>query len=184
MSTADEIQEERRRQRDFQREQQTIQQAFSRGGELDRTTIEQILSSDDIIEGSADDLQDVTITKIQSTLSKNTMLANLTSAQEHDKRYWLDVQKYKVLGSHPPDDSCIKGPVRAFLWDDPMEELEPLTPQERLIIEDFFSVLKDMVTRGRDGFERKQINTSIARSEQASNNDGKKKGGLKGLFSS
>jgi len=90
--------------------------------------------------------------------------------------------KYKVIGCHPPDNSAITGKTRAFLYDDPMEELEPLTQQERILIDEFFETLKTRATRGREGFERKQINTRIAqtRTEQESSNDNK--GGFRGLF--
>lgn len=179
---SEKVQEEREKQREFKREQQTIQQAFNADSELDRTFIEEILSSDDVTAGSADDLQEVTVAKIKSLMGRDPILANMTSAQEHDIRFKLEVLKYKVLGSHPPDDSSIKGKTRAFLYDDPMEQLEPLTQQERILIDEFFETLKTRATRGREGFERKQINTRIAqtRTEQDSNNS--QKGGFTGLF--
>lgn len=176
MSSPEEVQEERERQRQFQREQATVQEAFRQDGGVDRSFIEEILSSDDISAGDADDLQEVTIAKIQSLVGRDPVLANYTDAQEHDIRYKLEVLKYKVIGCHPPDSSQITGAVRAFLYDDEMEELEPLTQQERVLIDEFFEALKTRATRGREGFERKQINTRIAQTqtEQQSNdqNDG------------
>jgi hypothetical protein len=69
------------------------------------------------------------------------------------------------MAVHPPEESCITGATRAFLYDDEMEELQPLTQQERLVIDEFIETIKAMVTRGRGGFERKQMNTSIAQTE-------------------
>jgi hypothetical protein len=108
------------------------------------------------------------------------VLANLTDAQEHDKRFWLEVQKIKVKGAHPPEDSAITGPALAFFSNDEMEELKPLTQQERLLIDDFFETMKDRATRGRGGFERKQINTNISRAE--TDDEGDDRDGKRGLF--
>lgn len=181
MSSTEDIQRERERQRDFQREQQTIQEAFNQNGDVDRTFIEEILSSEDIKAGDATDLQEVTIAKIQSLIGRDPILANYTGAQEHDIRFKLEVLKYKVLGCHPPDESVIAGGVRAFLFDDEMEELKPLTQQERVLIDEFFEALKTRATRGREGFERKQINTRIAQTQTQQQNSESNKS-FRGLF--
>lgn len=181
MSTREEVKEERQQQREFQREQQTLQQAFGQGADLDKNFIQHLIDTEDIVRGTSTDLDDVTITKIQNILSQDVVLGNFTAAQEHDRRLWVECQKYKVLGSHPPEESAIQGAARAFLYDDEMEQLQSLTQQERIIVHDFFELMKDRVSRGREGFERQQLNTNIARTETESKTDDDG-GGLSGLF--
>lgn len=180
MSTTADLKEERERNREFQEDQQRIAQAFNDQGELSLGFIQEILDNDDVRVGDHNDLQDATVAKIQSMLSKQWVLANLTSAQENDARFKLEVIKMKILGGHPNEDSTIRGPTRAFLFDDSMENLEPLSTQERLLVDELIETIKARITRGREGFERKQMNTSIARSEKPEKEESK--GGFKSLF--
>lgn len=174
--------EERRKKKKDRREQTEIQQAFQSQGSPEGSVIRELLSDDDITRGGPEDLQEVTISKIENLLGQDVLLANLTKAQENDLRYKLEVIRYKVLGSHPPSESEIQGPIRAYLWDDEMEDLNALTQQERLIIDDLFETIKARVTRGREGFERKQQNTSIALSESGGEETKDSGGMFTGLF--
>lgn len=174
---------ERERQREHEEEQRRLQQAFKAGPEDDPSTIQQLISDEDLIDGEPGDLQDATLAKIKSMMGRDPVLANLTEAQEHDIRYRLEVMKYKVISAHPPDESAITGRMRAFLLDDSKEQLRPLSQQERMLIDDFFAALQTRVTRGRGGFERKQINTSIAQTETKNDESGDSGGLFTGLFS-
>lgn len=175
--SADEIREERETQREFKREQQTLQQAFNSTGELSRGWMQEMLGTEDL----ENQLQRHTIKKIQAMLNKQWVVSNLTEAETHDRIYKLEVMKYKIMGDHPPEESAVRGPVRAFLFNDELAELRPLTAQERNAIDQVIEGLKNMVTRSREGFERQQINTNIARTETESNSedDG---GAFTGLF--
>lgn len=182
MSSADRAirrqEEQRERQRDFQREQNALQKAFNQNGQLSRGWMREILDTEDL----EDHLQPFTIKKVQAMLNKQWVLANLTDAETHDRIYWLEVMKYKIIGEHPPEESSIQGPVRAFLFDDETEQLFSLTSQERNTIEQIIKGLQNMVTRSREGFERKQINTNIARTETETGATEQKGGRLRGLF--
>lgn len=173
-----EQQEQREFQREQQREQRMLQEAFNSQGELSRGWMRQLLNTDDL----EDRLQPWTIKKIQSMLNKQWIVANLTEAETHDRTYWLEVQKYKILGEHPPEGSAITGEVRAFLFNDKTELLRPLTPTERNTIDQIITGLKNMVTRSRGGFEREQINTSIARTESEQDEKDQESSSLSGLF--
>jgi len=157
----DDVMQERRRQRDFQKKQQLVQQAFNQEGELKKSWMEQVLDVDELEKK----LQENTIQHIQAMVNKQWVLGNLTDAEAHDRVYKLEVMKLKILGAHPPAESLVQGKVRAFLYDDKYEQMEALTPRERNSIDQIITTLQTMVTRSRGGFERKQINTSIAVSE-------------------
>jgi len=169
-------QQEQKRKREFQEEQQTLQQAFNQQGELSRPWMRELLSVDDLEER----LQSNTIRKIQGLLNKQWVLSNLTAAETHDRMHWLEVQKLKILGEHPPQQSPIQGPMRAFLLNDEYEQLRALTATERNEIDQIIQGLKNMTTRSRDGFERKQQQTSIARTETG--DDGEQETGGLSLF--
>jgi hypothetical protein len=127
-------------------------------------------------------LQDATVAKINNLLSRDWVVSNLTDAQEHDIRMKLEVVKLKVLGMHPPGQSHNTGKLRAFLLDDQDARLKPLTPEERILIDELFETIKARITRGRGGFERELMRTNIARSETAVDEEDSEAGGLRGLF--
>lgn len=172
--------QEYERQREHQREQRLVQEAFNAQGELKRSWMRDILDVDDLEEK----LQPFTIQKVRGLLNKQWLLANLNEGQAHDRWCELEVMFLKILGQHPPQESCIVGPVRAFLFDDETEGLWPLTAQERTAIRQIVMSCQNMSTRSRAHAERKLISTSIARAERG--DDGPKEKSSKwslGLFS-
>lgn len=173
--------EERDKQREFQREQTErqakLQEAFNSSGDLSRDWMREVLG----VEKLEERLQRYTIPKIQAMLNEQWILSHLTDAETHDRVWWLEVQKLKIFGEHPPNESVITGEMRAYLLDDESEQLQPLTASERNAIDQLIKTLQNMVTRSRGGFERKQENTRIAatQSEDTTSSD---EGRMRGLF--
>lgn len=170
----------REQQHEREREQAELQQAYrSEQGQSPRV-IEELLSNDELVRGTEDDLQEATKAKLRSVLSRDVVLANLSDGQEHDIWYKLQVLQVKVERMHPPEEG-IGGAARAYYMDDESEALDALSQRERVIIDDLITALQARLTRGRGGFERKQQNTSIAQSEtnrQQSDDSGGRIGGL------
>ena len=171
-------QQEREKQREFQREQRLAQEAFNQQGQLSRGWLREILDTDDL----ENRLQEQMVVKIQQMLNRQWVLANLTDAETHDRIYKLEVMKLKLLGEAPPDESAVQGPLRAWLYDDEEERLRALTAQERNSIDQIITTLQNMVTRSRGGFEREQINTNIARTESQQEKENGSESRLSGLF--
>lgn len=176
-----------KRKEEREREQMELRQAFNEDGTMSRNFIESLLSTDDITRGgpevAAGQLHESTISKLQNMLSRDWVLANMSQAQEHDIRYKLDVLRFKIIGIHPPEESVITGPTRAFLFNDASEEMEPLSQQQRLLVDEFIESLKGRLTRGREGFERQQMNTSIAETRSAREEDDESSDTFAGFFS-
>lgn len=169
---------ERERQRKYESEQERLRQAFNSEGKLDRGWMREILNTDDLEQY----LDEYELDKVRALINRQWVLANLSDAQTHDRWYKLDVMKLKIYGEFPPDESVVQGPLRAVLMNDETEVLTSLTAEQRNIIDQIILSLQNMVTRSTGGFERKQINTNIARTERedTENEDG---GGKKfGLF--
>lgn len=158
-----------------EKEERRLQEAFNANGNLDRGWMKEILNTDDLEQH----LDEFELNKVRALINRQWVLANLTGAQVHDRWYKLEVMKIKILGSFPPDESAIQGPVRAFLYDDEMEQLTSLTAEQRNTIDQIIASLQNMLTRSKEGFERKQINTNIARTErEQTENEDKSKLGL------
>jgi predicted transcriptional regulator len=178
------------KQEKLQEKQAAMREAFNGDGTMSAAFINELLSHRDIDIGEPrhpdddDDspLQAQTVAKLQNMLSRDWVLSNLTGAQEHDIRWKLEVMRLKIIGMHPPQGSAITGATRAFLMDDEMEELNPLTQQERLLVDELMESLKARITRGRDGFEREQMNTTIAETRNQQENGGESESGGLGFF--
>jgi len=170
-------QKQREKERADEKEQRRLQQAFNQQGELDRGWMKEILNTDDL-EKHLDQFE---LNKVRAMINRQWVLANLSEAQTHDRWYKLEEKMYKIYGSFPPDESAIQGEVRAFLYDDEYECLTSLTAEQRNAIDQIILSLQNMVTRSTDGFERKQINTNIARTERE-DSEGDDNGGRLGLF--
>jgi hypothetical protein len=177
--SVEEQRRERERQREHQSEQQRLQQAFNQNGDLDKGWLDELLTTEDL----EDELDTYQIRKIRALINKQAVLSKLSKAQVHDRWYKLEVIKFKILAEFPPEESAIQGRIRAFLKDDPYEELNALTAEERTAIDQIIMTLQNMVTRSSDGFERKQINTNIAKTESETQNRSEDNGGMfGGLF--
>jgi len=142
---------------DFQnkktQETESLRKAFNDDGQLSRGWMREILDVEDLEQ----QLQPQMIEKIQGLINKQWMLANLTDAETHDRIYKLDVMKIKLYGEAPPEESELVGPIRAVVYDDPGEDIMPLTSAERNTIDQIIMTLQNMTTRSRGGFEREQI---------------------------
>lgn len=164
--------EQQERQEESKQRQAALQQAFNANGDLSRGFIETIVSKEDLEIGApegvsnSDAVTEATVAKLQNMLSRDWVLGNLTAAQEHDARNKAEVLKLKIEDMHPPADSHLQGEVRQFYHDGDAEaRLTTLSAQERLLIDELVETLKTRFGRGREGFERKQENTSISRAE-------------------
>lgn len=168
------VQEERQRERQHQQQLKGLQ--FDDNGQLTEDTIEALVDTDE--------LQDETVATMKNYLTRNWILGNLNDAQEHDFWYKMEVMKYKVFAAHPPEGSLITGATRAFLLDDRQEYKEPLTADERNLIDSFFDSLKIQLTRSREGFEREMLSKQVRESRTGKlNEESEETGGIRGLFS-
>jgi len=171
--------EEQRRQREHQEDMAAIQQAFNQSGELDRGWMEEVLDVDELTAA----LPEETVRKIQATVNRQFILANLTDAQEHDRWWWLEALRYKLIAEHPRPQSTMQGARRAFFFDDEAEQLTALTDKKRNHIDQIIVSLQNMVTRSRGGFEREQQNSTIAVTESPDRGGDSDDGLLSGLGS-
>lgn len=176
------VREAREKQREWEQKKQErsagLREAFNSEGELSRSWMREILDTDDLSEL----LNEYEIRKIRGLLNKQQLLANLSEPQVHDRWHWLQVQQLKILGSFPPEESAMQGPVRAFFMKDEAEQLTALSAEQRNAIDQIIKSLQNMQTRSEDGFERKQSNTTIARTETGSDESEDDSGGFS-LFS-
>lgn len=170
--------EEREKERQFKSEQERLREAFNADDGPREGWMREILETSDL-ENKLDEYE---LDKVRGIINKQQILSNLSEAQVHDRWYKLEVLKYRIFGEFPPDQSQIQGPLRAVVMDDELEVLTSLTAEQRNTVEQIIVSLQNMITRSESGFERKQINTNIARTERE-DTENDESGGRLGLFS-
>jgi hypothetical protein len=117
-------------------------------------------------------LQEPTVGILSNLLDRDFMLANMNDAEVHEYRWLARVMKLEVEALHPNEDSIFQGEIRAVAYDDPEENLEALSAQDRAIIEQFLMAVISRATRGREGWQQEMFNKTIQASETREvNND-------------
>lgn len=102
---------------------------------------------------------------MKNMMSKDFPLANLNKAEKNKLRWDSAYIKKIYEDMHPPPRSHMAGEYRAFLMDDDLDAWGYLHSSERLVTEQFIAAFEARLTRGSDGFQQKQNNTSINISE-------------------
>lgn len=101
---------------------------------------------------------------------KDLPLANLDEADKHEFKWDIVENTMETfIAAHPHDDSAVYGGVRAVIYDDPSEALEPLSRSEIQQARTFLWQVYARATRAEDMRQQeiagKQSNESIVRRE-------------------
>lgn len=112
------------------------------------------------------DLQDPTKDMLANMLDQDFMLGNLSEAEVHEYRWLARVMILEIKSLHPNDDSLFQGAVRAAAFDDKNQQLDPLSPRQEAVIEQFIMGAISRATKGRDGWQQEMYNKTINASEK------------------
>jgi len=126
---------------------------------------------------------DAGIDMLDNMVDRSFVLGNLKDAEVHEIKWRLHTLYLKIKAQFPPQESDITGAVRAFLYDDTDENLEPLSDQQRNIIAQMLIGIHVFVSRSRDGFQQEMMIKSINVSEVLDPED-EEESSLGGFFSS
>lgn len=111
-------------------------------------------------------LQDPTVDMLANMLDQDFMLGNLNEAEVHEYRWLARVMRLEIESLHPHPDSVFQGKFRAVCFDDPKQNIDPLSDREKATIEQFLMGVIARATRGRDGWQQEMFNKTITASER------------------
>jgi hypothetical protein len=117
-------------------------------------------------------LQDPTVDMLSNLLDQDFLLGNLNEAEVHEYRWLARVMKLEIESLHPNEDSIFQGKLRAAAFDDPEQNIKPLSAREKATIEQFLMGVIARATRGRDGWQQEMFNKTISASERREVGDG------------
>lgn len=126
---------------------------------------------------------DAGINMLDNMVDRSFVLGNLKDAEVHEIKWRLHTLYLKIKAQFPPQESDVTGPVRAFLYDDADENMDPLSDQQRNIIAQMLIGIHVYISRSRDGFQQEMMIKSINVSEVLDPED-EDEGALGGFFSS
>jgi hypothetical protein len=110
--------------------------------------------------------------------SKATAEANLSDAEYESIQWEREIQILLWLCKQPTDEG-MSGALRGWVHGDSEEELSPLTPKERAVVESFATTHKEVLSLSKEGFGVKESGRSVNQSiVDDGNKNGSSSGGL------
>jgi len=110
-------------------------------------------------------MSDAGIKLLDNMVDQSFILGNITEAEYHDIKWQMHAMYVKIKSNFPPQESAVKGDLRAFVLDDVDEDLQPLTGQQRTVIAQMIRGLMMLVSRSKRGFQQEMNVKSISVSE-------------------
>lgn len=133
---------------------------------LSAASAEEPMDEGYIRETIESNLQDPTVDMLSNLMSRDFLLANFTEAGLHEYRWLTRVMIKEVESFHPNPDSLFQGEVRAAAFDDPDQNISPLSERQKAQIEQFVMDVTARATRGKDGWQQEMYNKTITASEK------------------
>jgi hypothetical protein len=173
-------QEQKRAQKELQRDQQRASMhssaqstMFQDDGSLNRRYIEALTETS---------LDQGTIDMLDNLVTRDWILGKLEGAEVTETKWLtLELARVEIDAMHPPRESNVTDARRAFMLDDPKEEMPSLNERERKQIENFLRAVFTRVSRSRQGWQQREMSRTINVSEVKDQRD-EKDGLLDGLL--
>lgn len=162
--------------RDKQYKRSLAQQGLQGGGQEDSDAAEvlQYLSNIDDLPINPEEDQ-----VLGQLVSKLTSTANLTSEQVKSNEWVAEYIMLLYLCKFPKKKG-LHGSWRGVAHNDPSEELEPLDPEKRMMIESFVNQSKIALTRSEDAKVMEEGTRNISESVVHDDTQSSSKGGIWG----
>lgn len=172
--SADDVKEERERERQSKLEQQA--HAAQLDGMFEGTDVEYLR------EMVKSQLDPGTVQVLDNLISPDFVLSNMREADLTEFKYLLEVKVQRVFERHPPMGG-IAGKERAYYYDDPKDNLSPLRSQDRDVIRSYKDGIWQRARRSKGGWQQDKFGETTSRVETVDNGGEESSGGrLRGLF--
>jgi hypothetical protein len=154
---------EQKRRKQEKEMKRAAQAAAKNGAPTDTPEYLRILNQFDLPEHIEEELK--------TEFSQIFHLANLDDRDERYLSRFIDARFDMLIASYPPKGSAMTGMTRQFFMGD---DKQPLTEDEKRELQTVKAVLKANLTRGRGGFQQKQVGNvvSVDRSEDIEHGSG------------
>lgn len=120
---------------------------------------------------------------LRNLITSDWVLANLQKEDLHELRWELRLLQKKFFAMHPSQDSIMQGDYRAFVYDDPSENLRALSEREKLAAESFFRTVWLRLTRSFKFRQQEMLQTNIKKTQtEVARPDETQEEGLLGRF--
>jgi len=163
-------QREQAAESDFRRSVHTQAQGSMQAAELQEQRNEHF---EDLVEAG---IPEDTVSHLKALLSRDFVLANLSSAEVNEMRWLSRNLALRVFALHPSKESYLTGEWRKFVLDEPDQGLKPLTDSQRTKIHNFILGYIARVSRSKGGWQQEELSSQYQVSEIRNDDDGKSEG--------
>lgn len=170
-------QEERERQREHEIAREGIRDGARDPSDMHQDLLDEITSSEK--------LQKPSKKLLKNLLSPDWVLANIFNEKYLvEIKYKLEVRKEMFIDLHPAEESVVKGEFRKYVYDNDSSEmeLEPLSDQQILAVNNLFDTIWLRVTRSYQFEQQEVLRKTIRESNVNKPDTSSKSEGLLGRF--
>lgn len=158
---AQNIQDQREAQEQMQDHSTNLQQAQTLAPDFNdrREYLEAVID---------DQLDDATVGMLRNMTSPDFILSNMNDAEITEIKKLRRITYKKVVAAHPNDDAIMQGDLREQVYENGAA-LEPLTQNQKVLIDQYIRGAFARLVRSRDGFQQEQFGKTISASERKDN---------------
>jgi len=112
-----------------------------------------------------------TVFQLRSLLSRDFVLSNLSEAEIHEMRWLARNLALRVFAIHPSKKSHLTGTYWQWVFDEPNQELKPLSDGQRAKIRSFILAYIARVSRSKAGWQQEELSRQYQVSEMRTDSD-------------
>lgn len=112
-----------------------------------------------------DQLDDATVGMLRNMTSPDFILSNLKDAEITEIKKLRRITYKKVVAAHPHPTSAMQGERRKEVYEEG-EALEPLSQNQKVLIDQYLRGSFARLARSREGFQQEQFGKTISASER------------------
>jgi len=157
-----------------------VQNQGSMAQERDRFTAASMERDEYLDKLTENGLDSHTSELLNNMLSPDFVMSRIAEAEKDEMKWLVRLEAEKIKAMHPPQNSPVAGDRRKMLYDDIDAQLEPLSDQEKQMLEMATWDIFFRVARSVGGWQQEELSSqyNVSRVEDEKNDSDGRLGGL------
>jgi hypothetical protein len=117
---------------------------------------------------------------LDNMLSPDFVMSRISEAEKDEMKWLVRLEAEKIKAMHPPQNSPVSGDRRKMLYDDEDAQLEPLSDQQKQMLDMAVWDVFFRIARSVGGWQQEELSSQykVSRVEDEQGDDGGRLGGL------
>jgi hypothetical protein len=125
-------------------------------------------------------LDDTSAGMVNNMLSPDFVMSRISEAEKDEMKWLVRLEAEKIKAMHPPQNSPVAGDRRKMLYDDEDAQLEPLSDQQKQMLDMAVWDIFFRIARSVGGWQQEELSSQykVSRVEDEQGDDSGRLGGL------